>query len=147
MFMSICMVLSLFFGACGSSESNDKDSADASASSSDDKGIGSITHVELTYPLDQTMVTAGKAVYALKCSACHKLTKEKLVGPGWADVTKRRKPEWIMNFATNSDEMLNKDVTAMAMLEECLVRMPNQNISETDARNVVEFMRNNDGEK
>jgi hypothetical protein len=52
-----------------------------------------------------------------------------------------------MNFSTNVDEMLNKDPKAQAMLEECLVRMPNQNLSEQDARNVLEFMRKNDGEK
>ena len=31
------------------------------------------------------------------------------------------------------------------MLEECLVRMPNQNLSEADARATLEFMRKNDG--
>lgn len=111
------------------------------------KGIGSITEVTLTNPLDQTMVKGGKDTYELKCSSCHKLDDKKIVGPGWKGVTTRRKPEWIMNFITNVDEMLNKDPASMAMLEECLVRMPNQNLTEQDARNVVEFMRQNDGEK
>lgn len=111
------------------------------------KGIGSIKEVALTNPLDQTMIKGGKEVYEMKCSSCHKLDGTKVVGPGWKDVTKRRKPEWIMNFITNVDEMLNKDPEAMAMLEECLVRMPNQNLSEQDARNVLEYMRQNDGEK
>ena len=52
-----------------------------------------------------------------------------------------------MNFATNTDEMLNKDPAAQAMLEECLVRMPNQNLSDEDARGIYEFMRKNDGVK
>ena len=50
-----------------------------------------------------------------------------------------------MNFATNVDEMLNKDPKAQAMLEVCLVRMPNQNLTDQDARSVLEFMRKNDG--
>jgi len=33
------------------------------------------------------------------------------------------------------------------LLEQCLVRMPNQNISKEDARQVIEFMRSNDGVK
>ena len=33
------------------------------------------------------------------------------------------------------------------LLEQCLVRMPNQNISLPQARSVLEFMRSNDGEK
>ncbi|MDP1725702.1 MAG: c-type cytochrome [Bacteroidota bacterium] len=148
--VSTGIILSLFIWACGGSDSNNTASSEAPSStevSNDEKGIGSVKHVELTNPLDPAMIESGKGVYNLKCSACHRLTKEKLVGPGWLGVTQRRKPEWIMNFAINADEMLNKDATAMALLEECLVRMPNQNLTEADARNVLEFMRNNDGEK
>ena len=43
--------------------------------------------------------------------------------------------------------MLTKDPKAQAMLEICLVRMPNQNLVGDDARNVYEFMRKNDGVK
>ena len=108
------------------------------------KGIGKYQNVELTHPLDESMVTAGKGVYEVKCASCHKLTDERLVGPGFAKVTDRRTPEWIMNFVTNTDEMIEKDAEAQKMLEECLVRMPNQNLSEQDARSVLEFMRKND---
>ena len=89
----------------------------------------------------------GKGIYDLKCQACHKLTNEKLVGPGWSGVTHRRSPEWIMNMVTNVDMMLEKDTTAQRLLEECLVRMPNQNLEKDQARKVLEFQRNNDGEK
>lgn len=111
------------------------------------KGVGKFTNVELTYPIDKNMVAVGEKVYDVKCASCHKLTDEKLVGPGWAGVTTRRTPEWIMNFVTNTDEMLNKDAEALAMLEICLVRMPNQNLSDDEARAVLEHMRFNDGEK
>jgi mono/diheme cytochrome c family protein len=93
------------------------------------------------------MISQARAVYDVKCSACHKLTAEKLVGPGWKGVTDRRKPEWIMNFVTNTDAMLDKDTAAQAMVEKCMVRMPNQHLSDDDARNILEFMRNNDGKK
>jgi len=109
------------------------------------KGIGKFQNVELTHPLDQKMVAAGQKVYDVKCGSCHKLTDEKVVGPGWKGVTDRRAPEWIMNFVTNVDEMLDKDAEAQAMLEVCMVRMPNQNLSDEEARNVLEFMRKNDG--
>ena len=96
-------------------------------------------------PINKDWVTAGKATYDLKCSACHNLTDEKLVGPGWAGVTSRREPVWIMNMITNVDMMLEKDEEAQKMLEQCLVRMPNQNISQPEARSLLEFMRKNDG--
>jgi len=111
------------------------------------KGIGAVKNVTLKTPLEQERVGRGLAIYEMKCSACHKLTDQRLVGPGWKDVTKRRKPEWIMNMATNVDVMLEKDPEAQKMLELCLVRMPNQNISIGDARDILEYMRQNDGEK
>ncbi|HOZ68709.1 MAG TPA: c-type cytochrome [Chitinophagaceae bacterium] len=103
--------------------------------------------ITLSTPLDKAMVDAGKATYGLKCQSCHKLTEEKLVGPGWMGVTKKRQPVWIMNMITNVDMMLEKDPEAQKLLELCLVRMPNQNISKDEARQVIEFMRSNDGEK
>jgi mono/diheme cytochrome c family protein len=117
------------------------------ATSSNPKGIGKYQNVELTHPLDEKMVAAGKNIYDVKCASCHKTTGEKLVGPGWKGVTDRRTPEWIMNFVTNTDEMIEKDTAAQKMLEQCLVRMPNQSLSETDARSVLEFMRKNDGKQ
>lgn len=117
------------------------------ADASSEKGIGKFTDVKLDPALNQEMATKGQAVFDVKCSACHKLTDEKLVGPGWKGVTSRHKPEWIMNFVTNVDEMLNKDPKAQAQLEICLVRMPNQNLTDDDARHILEFMRKNDGVK
>ena len=111
------------------------------------KGIGQITEVTLNTPLEQERVVRGKAIYEMKCSACHQLTDQRVVGPGWKNVTKRRKPEWIMNMVTNVDVMLDQDAEAQKLLELCLTRMPNQNVSVGDARDVVEFMRQNDGEK
>lgn len=106
-----------------------------------------IKTVELTNPLDKGAVWIGQGIYETKCLACHKLTEEKLVGPGWKGVTKRREPVWIMNMITNVDIMLEKDAEAQKLLEECLVRMPNQNVTQEDARKILEFMRSNDGEK
>ena len=103
--------------------------------------------IQVTSPLNAEWVSAGKSTYELKCQSCHRLTTDKLVGPGWKDVTKRRQPVWIMNMITNVDMMLEKDAEAQKLLEQCMVRMPNQNLSKEDARKVLEFMRSNDGEK
>src|SRR5205814_1727156 len=123
------------------------DTGTASSSGNEKSGVGKFQHVELTHPLDQKMVTSGKSIYELKCASCHKLTDEKLVGPGWKGVTDRRAPEWIMNFVTNTEEMLEKDQAAKNLYEICLVKMPNQNLSDEDARSILEFQRNNDGKK
>lgn len=111
------------------------------------KGIGQVQHVTLNTPLEQERITRGVAIYEMKCQACHRLDDKRVVGPGWSGVTKRRKPEWIMNMITNVDVMLDQDPEAQKLLELCLTRMPNQNVSVGDARDVLEFMRQNDGEK
>jgi cytochrome c5 len=138
--------------ACGSKDEAEK-AAEASPTPSEilegkpEVHGTEIKTVELTTPLNQQWVTTGKATYEMKCLACHKLTAEKLVGPGWLGVTKRRQPAWILNMVTNVDMMLEKDEEAQKLLEQCLVRMPNQNLTVDDARQVLEFMRGNDGEK
>ena len=111
------------------------------------KGIGAVKNVTLKSPIESERVDRGLAIYEMKCSACHKLDDQRFVGPGWKGVTERRKPEWIMNMVTNVDVMLDKDEEAQKLLELCLTRMPNQNVSIGDARDLLEFMRKNDGVK
>lgn len=153
---SLIVPVTFFFMACGgSSDTADQTTAVGDtaktatpAPTGDAKsGYGKYKNVELTTPLDQGMVATGQKVYDVKCFSCHKLTDEKLVGPGWKGVTSRHTPEWILNFATNTEEMLNKDPAAMSLLEICLVKMPNQNLADEEARGVLEFMRKNDGVK
>ncbi|MCB9074572.1 MAG: hypothetical protein H6552_03420 [Chitinophagales bacterium] len=52
-----------------------------------------------------------------------------------------------MNFITNPDTMLDKDPELQKQIEICLVRMPDQNLSGEEAREILEFMRQNDGVK
>jgi cytochrome c len=148
-------VLLCFSVACSNNSSTSAKNQSASATTNDPtspaydslRGAGNFTHVDLGPLPDPKLVAGGKNVYELKCSACHKLTGEKLVGPGWLGVTQRRRPEWIMNFVTNTDEMIDKDPHAQALLQICMVRMPNQHLSDDDARDVLEFMRQNDQAK
>ena len=154
------LFLSLITGlaiACGNGNSDQSKQSPASAdqaktaegnpSYDQKRGEGKFSKVEVSATLDVPKAEAGLKVYTVKCSACHKLTEEKLVGPGWKGVTGRHTAEWIMNFATNPDVMIDIDPKAQAMLELCLVRMPNQNLTDEDARNIYEFMRKNDGVK
>lgn len=122
--------------------------AEAEAESYDPKrGLGKFSTVELGASLDQAMAAEGLKTAEVKCTSCHKPTEEKLVGPGWKGVTKRRAPEWIMNFITNPDPMIDKDPELQAQLELCMIRMPNQGLNDQEARSILEYMRQNDGVK
>ncbi len=149
-------IAALFVASCGDSGNKTAEDATTSqpesmvntdASSYDPKrGEGKFTaeNVSVGATIDDKMAEAGASVQAVKCGSCHKTTEEKLVGPGWKGVTKRRTPEWIMNFITNPDPMIDKDPEVQSQLEICLVRMPNQSLTDDDARNLLEFMRKND---
>ena len=148
----VIIISSLFIIACGSNgDKKEEKSADVQESTKNQTEVHGTEvkpgDVTLTTPLNQESVKAGKSTYELKCQSCHKLTDERLVGPGWAGVTKRREPHWIMNMITNVEMMLETDPEAQKLLEQCMVRMPNQNISKEESRQILEFMRSNDGVK
>jgi len=152
-FAAIIIMSALY--ACGNqngksataSATEEKKEGNGNPSYDPNRGEGKFKTVEVSEKLDAAKADNGFKVYSVKCSSCHKLTDEKLVGPGWKGVTARNTAPWIMNFITNTDAMINKDPKAQALLEICLVRMPNQNLSDDDARNLYEFMRKNDGVK
>ncbi len=154
--MLIVGILAIFITACGSNSQQASTKSDVSTSEPSNsanpsydpnRGEGKFKSVDISGSLDATMAESGNKIYLVKCGACHKTTEEKLVGPGWKGVTSRHQAPWILNFITNTDEMINKDPKAQAQLEICLVRMPNQNLADSDARALLEFMRKNDGVK
>lgn len=125
----------------------ESESPSANPSYDPNRGEGKFKDVVVAASLDATKASNGEKTFGVKCGSCHKLNDEKLVGPGWKGVTSRHEASWILNFMTNTDEMLNKDPKAQAQLEICLVRMPNQNLSDDEALSLYEFMRKNDGVK
>jgi mono/diheme cytochrome c family protein len=153
MIWSMGIVTMLVTSCGGGSESKSSTSntpatsKEATASTADPKGIGEIKNVDLGPAVDPALAEKGKAIVDMKCTACHQLNDKRLVGPGFQGVTNRRRPEWIMNMITNVDVMLDQDPEAQKLLEECLTRMPNQNLTMDDARGILEYMRKNDEEK
>ncbi|MCL6260949.1 cytochrome c [Aquiflexum sp. TKW24L] len=150
MIMTIGAVM-LLMASCGGGGENQGTStpptAEETVKAADPKGVGEIKNVDLGATVDEVMAEKGKAVVDMKCTACHQLNDKRLVGPGFQGVTNRRRPEWIMNMITNVDVMLDEDPVAQALFEECLTRMPNQNISMDESRHILEFLRKNDLEK
>ncbi|MFI5221999.1 MAG: c-type cytochrome [Bacteroidia bacterium] len=127
--------------SCGSSESSKTPEEQQLA---EGKGIGHYTNVTLG-AIDPALAKKGSDLFQLKCTPCHRLTKDKLVGPGLKNVTVRRKPEWIMNMITNPATMTQRDSAAKGLLEICLVQMPNQQFtSDDEVRALLENFRNND---
>lgn len=113
-----------FFAGCGDDETI---------------GIGPVKKVELG-AVDKALGEKGKIIFEQKCIACHKLDS-KLVGPPLKDVTKRRKPEWIMNMILNPEQMTKENTTAKQLFGQYLTQMTFQNVSQDDARAILEYFR------
>ena len=142
-----------FLSACGGGETTEESPAaddptsyveKAEEAKGPNKGIGPIKHVELT-AIDAALATEGEELFSKMCTACHKMDARH-VGPGLADVTNRRTPEWIMNMILNPDEMTKKDPDAYALIAEYIAPMANQSLTEEQARAILEYFRKYDNQ-
>lgn len=105
------------------------------------KGVGPITSITLDAEIDQKMATHGADVFKKMCTACHR-TEKKFIGPAPKGLLERRSPEWIMNMILDPEGMVKNDPLAKELLIEFNGSpMANQNLSEEDARAVLEYFR------
>jgi len=156
----IVLILSLAIVSCGGEEKKeDKEkvqlkkqtttkkvdpAANTKASETIDltnKGIGPIKSLTLPSEIDQAMAVKGKDVFDKMCTACHRADK-KFIGPAPTGLLKRRSPEWIMNMILDPEGMVKNDPLAKALLIEFNGSpMANQNLTEDEARAVLEYFR------
>ena len=107
----------------------------------DNHGVGPIKAFELPAEVNQALVVKGKEVYEAKCTACHKAEK-RFIGPSPKDILERRTPAWVMNMILNPEEMVQKDPMAKQLLIDYNGSpMANQNLTEDEARAVLEYFR------
>lgn len=146
----ICAAFIGFLASCGGNSETQANDGSTPAQSmvtdepaDDGQGIGKFKDITLA-ALDAKLAEQGKIIFEAKCSACHKTTDQKVVGPGLAGVTKKRKPAWILNMITNPVEMTQKDPAAKELLAEHLTQMTFQDVSDQDAKALLEYLRQND---
>jgi cytochrome c2 len=151
-FFSLAIVATtLLISSCGNTEkkaenesSEPPKSMTADVPKDDGQGVGKFKDITLAQ-LDEKIAAQGKIVFDSKCSACHNPTGVKKVGPGLKGVTERRKPAWILNQITNPAEMTQKDPTSKALLAQYLTQMTFQDVTDDQAKSILEFLRQNDG--
>ncbi len=142
----LVLLLSATFLGCGSA-SSDAESPAAPADPSGlttsqlEHGVGPISSFQLE-PMDPEMAARGQELFQVKCSACHKMD-ERYVGPPLGEVAAQRSPAFVMNMILNPEEMIQKHPDVKELLAEFLSFMPNQHLTEDEARAVLEFLRSN----
>jgi len=113
--------------------------SDPSSPHGKDLGIGPVKEVKLG-PIDEKLAQQGKSLFEMKCTMCHSLDERK-IGPALRDVTEQRTPEFIMNLLVNTSEMEQKDETMKKLISEYSVPMTDLQLSEKDARAILEYLR------
>ncbi len=64
-------------------------------------------------------VENGEKIYKQNCTACHLMTKARLVGPGLEGVTEKYEKEWLIKWIRNSQALIQSgDERAIAIFEE-----------------------------
>lgn len=150
-FLSLAIVATtLLFSSCGNTEKKTENESSetpksmiADAPKDDGQGVGRYKNIALQ-PIDDKVASQGKVLFEAKCSACHKATEKKVVGPGLKGVTQRRQAAWILNMITNPIEMTKSDPTAKDLLATHLTQMTFQDVSDEQAKQILEFLRHND---
>ena len=107
---------------------------------SEEFGVGPVKEEMKLAPVDAALYSKGEQIFNTKCVACHKFGT-RLVGPPLKDVTKRRRPEWIMNQILNPLEMTQKDKTSKELFAQYLIQMTFQDVTQDDARAILEYFR------
>jgi len=85
----------------------------------------------------------GETVFKSYCSACHTITKGKLIGPDLADVHLRRTDEWLMQFIKSSQSVISSgDADAVAVFNEYnKTIMPDAPYSTDDIKDVINYIK------
>jgi cytochrome c len=147
----IFSLLVVFYWGCGG-QSEPGSASGKAAPAKDQKNEFGLTEYEMTYgigpikermflgQINEALAKKGEAIFATKCSPCHKLD-ERYIGPAQRYATERRPPEYIMNMILNPDEMVKRHPEAKKLLAEYLSPMTFQNVTEADARMLLEYMR------
>ncbi|TFG44570.1 MAG: cytochrome c [Gemmatimonadales bacterium] len=134
--------------ACGGGEKAPPSSSNAApaAAGSDltpfqlENGIGPITESIALGPIDKEEAEEGQKVFEAKCSACHKLG-ERYVGPPLGGILDQITPAFAMNMMLNPQEMYSRHPVVKKLLGEYMTQMPNQGLTQEEAREVVEYLR------
>lgn len=91
---------------------------------------------------------AGKAIVTdmAKCGMCHKLTDEKLIGPGLKGITNLRSDDWIRSMVKDPTGWVQTDPEAKKLFEEYnKVPMTPLNLTDEQISDVIAFLKQNDG--
>jgi mono/diheme cytochrome c family protein len=99
--------------------------------------------VNADFRVDATLAQLGGSVYQNKgCYMCHRIGDGRAAGPDLFGVTERRPIEWLTKFLKDTDDMLNSDDVAKALLAEFHhQRMPNIPMTDQQIQGLIHYLQ------
>lgn len=146
----LAITLTVLLAACGGKGESAEEAEEAAEEAPEyteelsafelEHGIGPVKEPVTLGPVDPALAATGQGIFEQKCSACHKM-ETKYVGPALGEVTTRRSPAFVMNMILNPMEMVERHPVGKQLLAEHMTFMANQNLTQDDARAVLEYLR------
>ncbi len=133
-YLALILIVLLF--GCSSPQ---KETEHENTLSNNENGIGKYQNMNLP-PINDSLMLTGKNLFEEKCSECHTM-EFKNSGPDISDLLSDREPEWLMNFLTNKNEMLERDSIAQITLSKFDENCGSEISSDEDARKLLEYLR------
>ncbi len=146
----------LLAAGCGGQKSGDQSAAPGATATPPPSSGGSSTVLAVSKydsgpraaesAVDQAKAEVGEKLFQTKgCSACHAFGK-KVTGPDLAGVTHRRTALWMENQILHPEVMTKEDPISHDLLAKHMLQMPNQKLTEDEARAVIEYFKHKDKE-
>ena len=90
-------------------------------------------------------ISRGEQIFRTRCASCHSITGNELagaLGPDLLGVTRKREPQWLLDWLKAPDQMLKKkDPIAMALYKQYNnLAMPNMRLNKEEALSLLDYM-------
>jgi mono/diheme cytochrome c family protein len=132
----LVLVLALAGCAKGSGTEQTSSAGTTAAASKYDKGPRAAEE-----PIDQALVKQGEGLFQTKgCSACHGIGR-RISCPDLQDVPMQRTAEWMEHQILHPEVMTKEDPIAHQLFAQYSLQMPNQQLTEPEAKAVIEFLK------
>jgi cytochrome c551/c552 len=157
--LMVILLAAAFAAGCGGGKSGDSGSATNTAApgGSSTPAPGATPAIPAVSPYDsgprafeaprnKELAEAGEKLFQTKgCSACHAFGK-KVTGPDLAGVSQRRTQKWLEEQILHPEVMTKQDPIARELFAKHALQMPNQKLTEEEARAVIEYFKHKDHE-
>ena len=152
LFGAICLCAAIVMCGCGGKNSAENNSTPPASPPPAAAPAAPESATSATSPLDQgprasestidaAAAKRGEGLFQTKgCVACHGFGK-KITCPDLAQVPAQRSALWMENQILHPEKMTKEDPIARQLMSQYSLQMPNQGLTQVEARAVIEFIK------